>query len=113
MELIDSVLSYLVLICNLIGISIILYGIVFAVIEFFKKILFSSLKNSIIQSNEIIRFGLGSYLVLSLEFFIASDIMKSIVIPEWKTLGFLGAIVAIRIILSYFLDIGIERYIKT
>lgn len=104
-----TVLDYLVVICNILGILIIVYGMIISSIEFVKKI-FSSAKISVIKSNEIIRFRFGSYLILSLEFFIASDVIRSMAVPTWNTLGFLGAIVVIRTILSYFLDREIEKY---
>ncbi|MCM8761629.1 MAG: DUF1622 domain-containing protein, partial [Candidatus Omnitrophica bacterium] len=56
-----------------------------------------------IKFNEVVRVKLGSYLVLGLEFFIAGDIVKTIITPTWESLGMLGAIVVIRTILSYFL----------
>ena len=51
-----------------------------------------------------IRIKLGHYLVLSLEFLVAKDILESIVNPTTEWLITLWAIVLIRTVLSYFLN---------
>ena len=51
-----------------------------------------------------IRVKLWHYLVLSLEFLVAKDILESIVNPTTQWLITLWAIVVIRTILSYFLN---------
>jgi uncharacterized membrane protein len=61
------------------------------------------------QLNETIRIRLGGYLVLALEFFIAGDIIKTIITPTWESLGILGAIVVIRTVLSYFLTMDLKK----
>lgn len=86
---------------NIIGALITIWGILISLFDFLKKeILYRS---EVIKLNESIRIKLGSYLVLALEFFIAGDIVKTIVTPTWESLGILGAIVVIRTVLSYFL----------
>ena len=92
---------------NIIGALITLRGVVIALGEFFKKE-FSKKKDSV-GLHESIRITLGSYLVLGLEFFIAGDIIKTIITPTWETLGILGAIVMIRTILSYFLTKDLKK----
>jgi uncharacterized membrane protein len=92
---------------NIIGALITIWGIVVSLYEFIKKELF--LKGDSLKLNESIRVKLGSYLILALEFFIASDIIKTIITPTWQSLGILGAIVVIRTILSYFLTKDIKK----
>lgn len=92
---------------NIIGALIIIWGIMISLAEFLRKE-FSERENSI-QLNEAIRLKLGSYLVLALEFFIAGDIVKTIITPTWQSLGILGAIVVIRTILSYFLTKDLKK----
>lgn len=55
-------------------------------------------------STWLIRIKLWHYLVLSLEFLVAKDILESIVNPTTEWLITLGAIVIIRTVLSYFLN---------
>ena len=45
----------------------------------------------------------AAWILLSLEFALAADIIRTIVRPDWNEIGQLGAIAAIRIALSYFL----------
>ena len=92
---------------NIIGALITLWGIAISLFEFLKKELLP--KGDCVKLNEAIRVKLGSYLVLALEFFIAGDIIKTIITPTWEGLGILGAIVVIRTILSYFLTKDLKR----
>jgi uncharacterized membrane protein len=92
---------------NIIGALITIWGIVVSLFAFLKKELLN--RGEVIQLNEVIRIRLGSYLVLALEFFIAGDIVKTIITPTWQSLGILGAIVVIRTILSYFLTKDIKK----
>lgn len=46
---------------------------------------------------------------MALEFFIAGDIIKTIITPTWQALGILGVIVIIRTILSYFLTKDLKK----
>ena len=92
---------------NIIGALITVWGIVVSLFEFLKKEL--SQRADSVKYNETIRLKLGSYLVLALEFFIASDIIKTIITPSWQSLGILGAIVVIRTILSYFLTKDLKK----
>jgi uncharacterized membrane protein len=89
------------LVLSLIGALITIWGIILSLAAFVLKEIFNRKKT--IELNEAIRLKLGSYLVLSLEFFIAGDIVKTVITPSWESLGMLGAIVVIRTVLSYFL----------
>jgi len=80
---------------------------VLSLADFIKKEI--SQGKEVIQLNETIRIKLGSYLVLALEFFIASDIVRTIIIPTWQSLGMLGAIVIIRTILTHFLTKDLKK----
>ena len=92
---------------NIIGALIVLRGVVIALGDFLKKE-FSG-KKDVVRIHESIRITLGSYLVLGLEFFIAGDIIKTVITPTWESLGILGTIVMIRTILSYFLTKDLKK----
>ncbi|MCK9615086.1 MAG: DUF1622 domain-containing protein [Candidatus Omnitrophica bacterium] len=92
---------------NIIGALITVWGTLISLAEFLKKEILN--RTETIQLNEAIRIKLGSYLVLALEFFIAGDIVKTIITPTWQSLGILGAIVVIRTILSYFLTKDLKK----
>lgn len=93
---------------NAIGALITIWGIAISLFEFIRKEILE--RKEAIRLNEAIRIKLGSYLVLALEFFIASDIIKTIITPSWQSLGILGAIVVIRTILSYFLTKDLKKF---
>ena len=101
METFHNIINSISFVLNVIGALITLWGIIISLIGFLKKEIFN--RSAAAQLNETIRLKLGSYLVLALEFFIAGDIVKTIITPTWESLGILGAIVVIRTILSYFL----------
>ncbi|MCM8787547.1 MAG: DUF1622 domain-containing protein [Candidatus Omnitrophica bacterium] len=106
MDLFYSAVNFSSLFVNIIGAFITLWGVLVVAFEFLKG---QFKKEDCLKYNEFIRIKLGSYLVLALEFFIASDIIKTIITPTWQGLGILGAIVVIRTILSYFLTKDLKR----
>jgi uncharacterized membrane protein len=46
----------------------------------------------------------GNWLLGSLQFALAADIVRTTIAPTWEQIGELGAIAAIRTFLSYFLE---------
>jgi uncharacterized membrane protein len=107
MDNFHSIINSISFALNIIGALITIWGIVFSLFEFLKKEILQ--RSEVIKLNETIRIRLGSYLVLALEFFIAGDIVKTIITPTWQSLGILGAIVVIRTILSYFLTKDLKK----
>ena len=55
-----------------------------------------------------IRFGLGRFLVLGLEFQLAGDVLRTAIAPSFVEIGQLAAIAAIRTALNFFLGREIE-----
>ncbi|MDD4938980.1 MAG: DUF1622 domain-containing protein [Candidatus Omnitrophica bacterium] len=106
MELFHKIINIISFALNVTGALITLWGIIISILAFLKK---EFLREDCLKCNEIIRIQLGSYLVLALEFFIASDIIKTIITPTWEGLGILGAIVVIRTVLSYFLTKDLKK----
>jgi uncharacterized membrane protein len=107
MDTFHIVINYLGLGLNAIGALVTVWGIVVSLIGFLRKEIGRSTDR--FTENETIRLKLGSYLVLALEIFIASDIIKTVITPSWEGLGILGAIVVIRTILSYFLTRDLKK----
>jgi uncharacterized membrane protein len=52
----------------------------------------------------------GGWLLLSLEFELGADIIRTAISPTWTEIGQLGAIAVIRTFLNYFLEEDLERY---
>ncbi len=107
MDAFHSIINSASFALNIIGALITIWGIILSLCEFLKKEFLR--KEDCLKCNEVIRLKLGSYLVLALEFFIAGDIVKTIITPTWQSLGILGAIVVIRTILSYFLTKDLKK----
>lgn len=56
-----------------------------------------------------IRLAMGAKMVLGLEFFLAGDIVQTIVVPTSSSLAILGGIVVIRTVIVYFLNLELRR----
>ena|ERR1700761_7089364 len=82
-----------------IGVLIISIG---AVRSIYQLILLFLKKNMNVDN---IRLQFGNSVVLGLEFMVAGDIIGSLVKPDYYNLGMLAIIVAIRTVLSFFLNL--------
>ena len=102
-ELVQHYFTYLTHLIEVIGILIIVWGFFIA----FKDYLiyeFSKLKgHKSINQMRVIRITLGNYILIGLEFMIASDIIGSFVSHSLEQLYYLVIIVFIRTTISYFL----------
>lgn len=99
-----AVLDYIALAIALAGVTIIVWGILRTSGRF---ILFEGRGirgGCTCRGREAIRHQLGSYMLLGLEFLIAADIIETVRSPDLRDIGILGAIVAIRTVISYFLN---------
>ncbi len=95
---------------SLTGVMVVVWGVAEAVYRFFALKLEGHLPHArIVATTARIRERLGSHLLLALDLFIGADIIKSVVTPGWENIAMLGAIVVIRITLSYFLEREMER----
>lgn len=52
----------------------------------------------------VIRHHLGYYLLMGLEFMIGADIVRTLIRPSLQELAILGSLVAIRTVISFFLN---------
>ena len=52
----------------------------------------------------------ASWILLSLEFALAADIVRTAIAPTWDDIGQLAAIAAIRTFLNYFLERDLEAF---
>jgi len=103
MEQVNIILESIATAVDLIGIAI----LVFAALKFVIHYLMFEVKrlqglDSIIAIRNL-RLGLGSYILLALEFIIVSDIIQSVVSTDLNDLLALGLVVIVRIALSFFL----------
>jgi len=92
---------------GIVGVLIMAWGVLLTIVEFlrfeYRDLRKSSDKKK--QKDRIsLRQDLGSYILLSLEFMIAGDIIHTVLRPNKEALIILGSIVVIRTIISYFLN---------
>ena len=75
------------------------------------RILFPLLRGRLNQGHGLRReawLSMARWLLLSLEFMLAADIVRSIIAPSWNDIGQLAAIAVIRTFLNYFLERDLE-----
>ena len=92
---------------SLVGIVVVLWGTLEAVIAFLKSKLGGA--RTSMGMDATVRQEMSAHLLLGLEIFIAADIISSVSSPTWEKVGILGAVVGIRTVLSYFLTIEMEK----
>ena len=104
MEILRQWFGYVDFTIDLIGIAIILLGFVKALWAFVGNE-FSRRDDDLAFWNRIrkLRCGLATYLLLGLDFMIASDIISSVIDPAMESLIGLGALVLVRTVIAYFL----------
>jgi len=105
MNILAGILEYISLGIGLIAIAIILWGVIRGVIDLARARLarYATEKHRLDSLGKV-RYDLGYHLLIALEFLIAADIIRTVIKPTLEELGILGAIVAIRVVLSYFLN---------
>lgn len=99
------VMDWASIIIGILGILVIIWGVIYVFIKFLLKELRRKDNNKLGMENEFLRHALGSYLLLGLEILIAADVIKTIRNPELKEIAVLASIVAIRTVISHFLDL--------
>lgn len=96
---------------GLVGICIIIYGVILMIVRLVRmEIGRASRMRSIFNQRNELRHQLGSYLLLGLEFMIAADIIGTFTHPTLNDMAILGSIVAIRTVISIFIDKEMEDY---
>ncbi len=99
-----QILHFLTLGIGILGILVILLGVISSLKEFIVLELHHTKEMDTLKEIGVIRRHLGSYLLLGLEFLIAADIVNTIIKPSIDEVIILGAIVAIRTVLTYSLN---------
>lgn len=98
------IIDYVSLIIGTVGITIIIWGALFCTISFLKLEALHLKGKNICRQREVIRHHFGSYILLGLEFLVAADVTHTIIKPSLHDMAILGSIVAIRTVLSFFLN---------
>ena len=104
------IFEYLYIIIGSIGVAIIVWGVILTVFRLL-KLEFSRFKHkSIYRERESVRHLFASYLLLALEFLIAADIILTVIHPTFEEIAILASIVAIRTVISYFLEKEVDKF---
>lgn len=97
-------LNHISLFVGVIGVGIIVWGVILGLWRFLKTE-WSTLRGvDTTDAKESLRHQLGYYLLLGLEFLIAADIIHTVLTPSLNDLAILGAIVAIRTVISFSIN---------
>jgi uncharacterized membrane protein len=89
---------------SLLGVMVIVFGVLCGLLRFLHSE-FSAVRGTNVEGDRRkLRQVLGYYLLLGLEFLIAADIIDTLMKPTTQDLIVLGAIVAIRTVISYSLN---------
>ena len=106
--MIHLVVEYIIFALNTFSVVILLFGVGKAMIDLFRNEFSHTDRMVVSKKNNYVKMYLGSYVLLSLEVLIASDIIETILNPSIEDILILAGIVVIRTAISYFLGKEIE-----
>jgi len=106
-ELLLKIIGYSALFCEVAAGFVIVTGALHALVSYMRRLMDRSLLN-LIKGSEAIRLRFGHKLSLSLEFAMASDILRLAVSPTFSSIIILFTIILLRVLLNYFLEHDIE-----
>lgn len=89
---------------GVLGVLIIVFGVLCGLCRFVRAEFSAAPGSNVDEARKQLRQVLGYYLLLGLEFLIAADIIDTLMKPSTQDLLVLGAIVAIRTVISYSLN---------
>jgi uncharacterized membrane protein len=89
---------------GVLGVLVIVFGVLCGLVRFVRSEFSAARGHSVEEERKQLRHVLGYYLLLGLEFLIAADIIDTLMKPSTQDLVILGAIVAIRTVISYSLN---------
>ena len=102
-------LNLLATIISVASLLIVTYGALIAIIQFLANEIKRFTGGYTTTNIRKLRSVFGTYLLLGLEFLIASDILKTVLEPTMTELIILGGIVIVRTVLSVFLNKEIKE----
>lgn len=111
--MLHNFLDTIATIISVTSLLIVTYGAIIGVLSFLRNEMnrFTGTYSTI--NIRKLRATFGTYLLLGLEFLIASDILKTVLEPTLNELAILGGIVVLRTILSVFLNREIKELEST
>jgi len=94
----DAIVEFFILIVECIGIVVLLYSVIGAVVRLCRR-------------EEHVRLRLAEGIALSLEFKMGGELLRTVIVREWNELLILGAIILLRAALTFLIqwEIKVER----
>jgi uncharacterized membrane protein len=89
---------------EMLGITVVLWGAIEGLVGLLMRIKTAVLRRTQAVPISHIRIAIGEKTALGLDFFLAGDIIQTIMVPTWESLAILGGIVVIRTIIAFFLN---------
>jgi uncharacterized membrane protein len=108
-EFLLGVIAYIVPFTELLGAAVVTWGCLHGLLMLSHRAWLALNKQPTLIALRDIRIAIGEKMSLGLDFFLAGDIIQTIVIPSKDTLLVLGGIVVIRTVMAYFLAKEIEK----
>jgi uncharacterized membrane protein len=109
LETLAPILKTLALIIDLIGVVILIYGFAKALLSFLRNEFILHPFRAPIGALQRIRCDIGVFILLALDFLIASDIIHTVMEITQEQLLELAAIVVIRTVIGYFLGKEVQE----
>jgi uncharacterized membrane protein len=108
-EFLVKLIEYIVPLTELLGVAVVTWGSVHGLALLALRGLHILQKKTFPHSLRDIRIAIGEKMALGLDFFLAGDIIGTIVVPSKDSLLLLGGIVVIRTVMAFFLAKEIEK----
>lgn len=99
-ELVETIVPWI----EMIGIAVVLWGAIEGLIKLLLRVKSALLREPQPIPVSHIRSAIGEKTALGLDFFLAGDIIQTIMVPSWESLAILGGIVVIRTVIAFFLN---------
>ena len=97
----EFLLEHLIPLCELIGIAVVAISALSACWQYFHGL--------ITRRNEDVKYRLANGLALSLEFKMAAEILKTVMVRELEELLVLGIVIALRALLSFLIHFEMKH----
>lgn len=108
-ELLVQAIAYIVPVTELLGVAVVAWGCLHGLLLLLRRGWCGLQRQPQHIDLRDVRIAIGEKMALGLDFFLAGDIIGTIVVPSRESLMLLGGIVVIRTVMAYFLAKEIER----
>ena len=103
-ELLIGLVQQVVPWIEMVGIAVVLWGAIEGLVRLALRVRAALAKTAPVAPISHIRASIGEKTALGLDFFLAGDIIQTIMVPSWQSLAMLGGIVVIRTVIAFFLN---------